>query len=359
MVNVTAGWREQRARLAAHVASSSSIEQVVRDSHVAQAPLTSHVGQDATTRTMACPVCKALYTPTPAHQRLVLAPHIVLESAFMSMCHFCFRCRRAACPDCWDAVHGVCGACVADAQLPFRTQVKPLSNAMPPLPQQQQVVETRHAAPVLVCIQHGRFYVKPLQSSTASPSHHMSRPVRVAASGMQSGKDGGRPQADILGPGRYKAWKGTQSEKDDGRPQGATPPHHPSPVPTMSALSPRDRHSRDGGGTDGWWSPSRASIVSPSRGSRDRGNLLRASIVPLSRWITEALGDIEQWVMGAVGDIERWVTGALLVLLLTIVTMIVLAEASPSANAQIMHVFQIDIRSEVAYLIHLIGQFQW
>ncbi|MHB8598783.1 MAG: hypothetical protein ACYDER_18445 [Ktedonobacteraceae bacterium] len=311
MVNGSTGWREQRSRLAAQVAQpssqSSSGEQVARN---------PRVGQDATTRTMACPVCKALYTPAPAHQQLVLAPHIVLESAFMSMCHFCFRCRRAACPDCWDAVHGVCGACVAEAQLPFRTQVKPLSNAMPPLPQQQQVVETMHAKPVLVCIQHGRFYVKSLQPSTATPSHRMSRPVRVAAPGTQSGKD-------------------------DGRPQGATHPHHSSPVPTMSALPPHDRHGRDGGGMDGWWGP------------------LRASIVPPSGWITEALGSIEQWVTGVPGDVERWVTGALLVLLLTIVTMIVLAEASPSANAQIMHVFQIDIRSEVAYLIHLIGQLQW
>ncbi len=344
MVNVSTGWREQRARLAADVAQLSSGGQVARDPRVAQAPLTSHVGQDATTRTMACPVCKALYTPAPAHQQLVLAPHIVLESAFMSMCHFCFRCRRAACPDCWDAVHGVCGACVAEAQLPFRMQVKPLSNAMPPLPQQQQVVETIHAAPVLVCIQHGHFYVKPLQPSTASPYHSMSRPVRVAAPGTQRGMDDGRPQDGGTRPGR----------QDDGRPQGATPHNHPSPVPTMSAPSPRDRHGRDGGGMDGWWVPLRASVV--PRSGRDRGSPLRASVVLPSGWITEALGGIEQWVTGALGDIEQWVTGALLVLLLTIVTMIVLAEASPSANAQIMHVLQIDIRSEVAYLIHLIGQ---
>ena len=286
-------------------------------------PLFSYEGQDATTRTVMCPICKALYTPTPAHQQLTLAPHIVLESAFMSMCHFCFRCRRAACPDCWDAIHGVCGACVKEARLPFRTQVEPLSNAMPPLSPQQQVGESIHAASVLVCIQHGQFYGEPVQPSTATPSHRMSRPVRVAAPGTQSGKD-------------------------DRRPQGTIPLDHPSPVSTMAALPPRDRHGRVEGGADGWYvaskliGPLRASVVLP-RGDKES---------------TEQPGKIG-WIAEVLGALEQWATGALLVLLLTIITLIMIAEASPSANAQIIHFFQIDIRSEVAYLIHLIGQLRW
>ncbi len=343
MVNVLPGWQQSDAGM------------------TAQDSQDCHVGQDATTRTIACSVCKALYTPAPAHQQLVLAPHIVLESAFMSMCHFCFRCRRAACPDCWDAVHGVCGVCVAEAELPFRTQVKPLSNVMPPLLQQQQVAETMHAAPVLVCIQHGKFYVEP-------------------------GKDDGRPQGATHPPYPSPV---PQHEKfyvkpgrDDGRPRGATPHNHPSPVPTMSALPPHDRHGRDGGSADGRGGPSRASVVPPSKGDRNSGGPSRASVLPLngnkrtslygrpsySKYAEERDKDKESkkkagqpigWRAETMGAIEQWLTGALLVLLLTIVTMIVLAEASPSANAQIMHVFQVDIRSEVAYLIHLIGQLQW
>src|ERR1017187_5924932 len=144
MVNTSSGWRQQRLGMVA----------LAR----AQRPQSSEGMRDATTRTvrtMACVVCKAVYTPAPAHQQLVMAPHIVLESAFMSMCHFCFRCRRTACPDCWDAVHSVCGACVKEAHLPFRTQVKPLSNIMPSLPQQPQAVakEAADTAPVLICIQ--------------------------------------------------------------------------------------------------------------------------------------------------------------------------------------------------------------
>ena len=220
MVDVSSGWREQRSRMTTRAAQSSQGTQVPRNAQGEQIPLTARVGQDATTRTMACPVCKALYTPAPAHQQLVLAPHIVLESAFMTMCHFCFRCRRAACPDCWDAIHGICGACVAETKLPFRTQVEPLHNAMLLVSQEQQVTETPYAAPALVCIQHGKFYVEP--------------------------------------------------GKDDARPQGATPPHHPSPVPTISALSPRDRHSRDGGGADGLGGPLRASNIHQAKKGRGK-----------------------------------------------------------------------------------------
>lgn len=308
MVNVSSDWRQSRMEMRAQV------------------PVPSYEGQNATTRTVMCPICKALYTPTPAHQQLTLAPHIVLESAFMSMCHFCFRCRRAACPDCWDAIHGVCGSCVKEAHLPFRTQVKPLGNTIPPLAQEQRqqlAVENRHGTPALVCIQHGRFYVEPaeLQSSASAQPQRMSKAMHVA------------PQ--VTQYSRAKAqWHSNKENllhgREDGRPQGATQPHHPAPVPTMSALSPRDRHGRDGGGADGWWGP------------------LRASVAPSYEWIAKATGALEQWA-----------TGILLALLLAIITLIVVAEASPSANAQIMHVFQIDIRSEVAYLIHLIGQLQW
>lgn len=296
MVDISSDWREQRSRMAARVAQSSHGKQVPRNAQGEQVPRLSNMVQDATTRTMACPVCKALYTPAPTHQQLVLAPHIVLESAFMSMCHFCFRCRRAACPDCWDAVHGVCGACVAEAMLPFRTQVKPLSNAMPPMPQQQQVAETMHAAPILVCIQHGRFYVEPSQH--ASPAHpdRMSRPIRIAPS------------------------EAAQRSPRQDKPIIRIAPEYPK----YAVIREKDKDKAE-----------------------KRSEQLEQPEQP---------GQMIGWITDAWGTIEQWLTGALLVLLLTIVTMIVLAEASPSANAQIMHVFQIDIRSEVAYLIHLMGQ---
>src|SRR5437763_189301 len=72
-------------------------------------------------REVVCKICQAVYVPAHTHRQLVRSPHAVIESAFMSMCHFCFRCRQPACPSCWDEVHGVCGACALEAQLPFRS----------------------------------------------------------------------------------------------------------------------------------------------------------------------------------------------------------------------------------------------
>jgi len=57
-------------------------------------------------------------------------------------------------------VHGICGACVQEARLPFRTQAAPLSGALfAPSRQEQQKREPGESAP-LNCIQPGRFQKK-------------------------------------------------------------------------------------------------------------------------------------------------------------------------------------------------------
>ena len=121
----------------------------------------------STQGTVVCTICSAQYAPTEAHAYLLQAPQLALESAFMSMCHFCFRCRRPACPLCWDNVHGLCEACVEDVHLPFRQEVEPLplnsQLLVPALPRLQQ----QHAPSFpLVCIQPGRF-----QADTSSVEH--------------------------------------------------------------------------------------------------------------------------------------------------------------------------------------------
>ena len=123
--------------------------------------------------TIACTVCSALYTPAQAHAYLLQAPRLALESAFMSMCHFCFRCRRPACPLCWDDIHGLCGSCVEDVHLSFRQEAEllPLNSTLliPVAPRSQQ----HHTASFpLVCIQPGRF------QPDASSVEHVSEPVK-------------------------------------------------------------------------------------------------------------------------------------------------------------------------------------
>src|SRR5690348_2403091 len=95
---------------------------LMRNATVAQQP----EEQETSLPMVCCGVCDAGYVPAPAHMDLKYAPVTVLEAALMGMSHFCFRCRRAACPACWDEVHGICGRCVEEAQLPFRSEVRQL-----------------------------------------------------------------------------------------------------------------------------------------------------------------------------------------------------------------------------------------
>ncbi len=106
-----------------------------------------------------CNICGASYASMQPYQEPAQAfPH-ALELAFMSSCHFCFRCRRPSCPQCWDAVHGVCGACVEEVHLPFRMEVSPLAGtAFPPAQLDGNKAELAVSSSLL-CVHPGRFQV--------------------------------------------------------------------------------------------------------------------------------------------------------------------------------------------------------
>jgi hypothetical protein len=118
--------------------------------------------REKTRREVMCKICLAVYVPAQTHRQLARSPHTVIESAFMSMCHFCFRCRQPACPSCWDDVHEVCGACALEAQLPFRSSVLPLDGVVVPPVQHLPSVRVRTVTPPLVCVRPGRFQRAPL-----------------------------------------------------------------------------------------------------------------------------------------------------------------------------------------------------
>jgi hypothetical protein len=123
-----------------------------RSEHVTQPPIVE------VEKTISCTICEAVYAPSLEYTYFLNAPSMALESALMSMCHFCFRCRRPACPACWDDVHGVCGSCVQEAHLSFRTAPEPLSGLLFPPRQILPVREQEHRAPSpLTCIRPGRF----------------------------------------------------------------------------------------------------------------------------------------------------------------------------------------------------------
>jgi hypothetical protein len=107
-------------------------------------------------KTVSCTICGAVYAPSLEYAYLLNASPAALESALMSMCHFCFRCRRPSCPACWDDVHGVCGSCVQEANLPFRSEPALLNGLLFP-PHPMSPVRAFHASSPLACIREGRF----------------------------------------------------------------------------------------------------------------------------------------------------------------------------------------------------------
>lgn len=112
---------------------------------------------EETNGTVTCVICHAVYAPSQLYEYLLQAPSVALESAFMGMCHFCFRCRRPACPHCWDEVHGVCAACAQDARLPFRADAGPLSGTLFVSSQQPQKEQAKPDRSPLVCVRYGRY----------------------------------------------------------------------------------------------------------------------------------------------------------------------------------------------------------
>src|SRR5215472_9296804 len=118
--------------------------------------------RDKTGPEVICKICEAVYVPSQTHRRLARSPQTVVESAFLGMCHFCFRCRRPACPSCWDDVHEVCGACTLEAKLPFRSSAPPLEGTTSPANDQPQGARVRILTSPLICIRPGRFQSAPL-----------------------------------------------------------------------------------------------------------------------------------------------------------------------------------------------------
>ncbi len=250
--------------------------------------------QKENTSVISCIICGAGYAPSQPHQYLLQEPRSVLESAFMSMCHFCFRCRRPACLKCWDAVHGVCGACVQEARLPFRTEVTPLAGlAFPPTHQAQTAQENAIVAP-LICVHPGRF-----QAQTPHTDPLFTEPPKTA--NMESSK------------------------------QSREKPVEPSTLATQilpTATKPQREKTEEPSTLETW--------ILPTATKPQKNN------VPTRRG------------RRVIKIIRRFLIAIILVMVLAIAALIALAEYSSAANTQILQLLHVDIRAGVAYLLHLL-----
>ena len=150
--------------------------------------LPSPSSTSSTEGTITCIICQAVYAPSRLHAYLLQAPPIALESAFMSMCHFCFRCRRPSCPNCWDAVHAICGQCTRETHVPFRVETSPLEGTSHLSAPSNFPMDDHSIPPSLIPVQPGRFQ-ETLPSPTSTISDHASQthfPIKSAGTSVAS-----------------------------------------------------------------------------------------------------------------------------------------------------------------------------
>ena len=258
--------------------------------HLQRPEWMNHTSQEEVVGPITCVICEASYAPSDLYQRFLQGSPVVLESAYMSMCHFCFRCRRPACPECWDAVHGICGACVQEAGLPFRTQVKPLDGILlPPVTPTSpaEAVQENTASSLFVCVKHGKFH------TLAAPFNAISAAEPVT---------------------RESTEKPTEAVANIAQEPPTSSEAQPDPPIVGAELVPALEN---------------ASALEAAPTKRRRSTMKKVEIV---------------------------LTGIVLLALLAIAVMIALAEYSVKVDTFIDHLVHIDIRAEIAYLLHLIRQ---
>lgn len=270
---------------------------------------------DEARSTVTCVICDAVYMPAQAYEYLPLTSAIALESALMSMSHFCFRCRRPACPQCWDEIHGVCGACAQDAHLPFRRAAPPLKGALFTTAPQTQGQSKYKQAP-LVCVRQGRF-----QRTTTSTRKSATMPVRKRRSVPLPGPQPVR-KAPLVATGR--------------------PTRDLPPLPQDNVVEVDKQLAQ------------REDIAEV-----DTHPILREDIAELDTHPPQHEDIIELDTRPTARRsiwrrVERMLTVCLALLLSLLLVAILLALAFPTVNTLIAATLHIDIQAEIAYLLQLI-----
>jgi hypothetical protein len=258
----------------------------------AQQPKSSALpSADDPTRTIACVICQAVYSPSRWYEHLLLAPPIALESAFMGMCHFCFRCRRPACPQCWDDVHGICAQCGQESRLPFRRATAPLSSLLFTASRQAQTERVQPATVPFICLVPGKF---------------------------------DHPQADVVEEMTTAAMEAVERRRSE------------APGPGLSGRQLNTLESK----------PSQELVASQRRGRKVEERVTPVEIEEMETLPGRANKGKRGW--------GRFFAAVFWVALVLVVLCIVAAYFSQDANAFISSTLHIDIRAEIAYLWQLI-----
>jgi hypothetical protein len=202
-------------------------------------------------------------------------------------------------------VHGVCGACVRETQLSFRAQAAPLDGLLFQPLHRQEHHQQEVAAALLICVKSGRFLQTEEQAQTA--------PVEPASTTINHIP----AHLPVL-----------HTETDDTQ-------RTIQPTPATAEIS---RH------------------VTKKVAAAQAKQATRGKAKDEDEDEDEELKPRPHAVVRVLRAIERVLTIIALVLLLAIIALVIAAQVSETANTLIFHVLHVDIRAEVAYLVHLIQQ---
>lgn len=317
------------------------------------------LAQADTLKILACPICRAIYISSSRQQTAHSGSATLLETAFLDVCRFCFRCQRPACPQCWNPMHHVCSSCSEEAQLPFRSPVPSLEGlAFFPPASSQTAQATRMS---FTCLRNGRFYTPepvspPLESPQCSSVPTPSDPVTSDA--LPTVQKAPAPSTEASS---YPTWLQEVLGQKPGEQSAPSLPHeHSRPI------DPRRDPS--------WPGQAGLMAVFPQTGQvlwPQMPALPQPPAVPLSvaqpLFQPPALPSLAGSQMIATAQqneqddedipllerVENVLIVVTSVLLLIIILMIVLALCFADVNTFFFHLLHIDIRTEIAYLLQL------
>jgi hypothetical protein len=298
---------------------------------------------EKTGREVICKICQAVYVPSETHRRLAHASQAVVESAFMSMCHFCFRCRQPACPSCWDDVHDVCGACALEAQLPFRSSVPPLDGVVFPPIHDLPLARVRIVAPPLVCVRPGRFQRAPL------PVESRTTLYLETVSNQPIDDPGQKPLSQNMPlpslPPPPSVIENVQSKTLGA---SALPPASKS----TASKSPLDIEERTTQPEKRDFHGQRKDSLTKGQSPKVPMDIANVTTRPERKRVHS--GDANQKAATRRDKLTRAVTDILFFVVLLVVLLIVTALIFPSVNDGMAYLLHVDIRADIAYLLQLI-----
>jgi hypothetical protein len=313
------------------------------------------VPQTETLKVVSCLVCQAVYIPSSQQQGNAQSSFILLETAFLRVCHFCFRCQRPACPQCWNQTYNLCAACSKAARCVFRSPLTSFEGLIFSPPLFPQVVQMANVS--FICLRNGCFYTsEPFPSETrpaepviplrlsAAPSE--TRPAYlITSSALPMAQDTttvSLPATDHYYPDWLQEIMGRKPDKlSGGSPQKvddlANEPAHTEDLlslPQTNALEPL------------WPSQPLPQL------REQRLSTAADKSVGIETDLLEPVRTAED--LSLIERIENTLIFITSLALVLIILMVILAISSADINALFLRLIHIDIRAEIAYLLKLI-----